>query len=63
MSANDKSNASGFFIDQHLSELEKILARNTRSQADEFAQGLRLVDAIWEELGIEETLEAEQEER
>jgi len=63
MSANDKSNASGFFIDQHLSELEKILARNTRSQADEFAQGLRLVDAIWEELGIEHALEAEQEER
>lgn len=51
------------FVPQYLSELEKILARNTRSQADEFAQGLRLVDAIREELGIEEALEAEQEER
>lgn len=63
MSANDKPDVNGFFIDQYLSELEKILARNTRSQADEFAQGLRLVDAIREELGIEENLEVEQEER
>lgn len=48
----DEENVSS--LDQYLSELEKIMARDTRSQSDEFAQGLRLVDAIREELGIED---------
>ena len=37
-------------IIQYLEAIERILARNTKSQSDEFAQGLRDCDCIREEL-------------
>lgn len=37
-------------IIKYLSEIERILERNTKSQSDEFAQGLRYCDCIRQEL-------------
>lgn len=37
-------------IIKYLSEIECILAKNTKSQSDEFAQGLRYCDCIRQEL-------------
>lgn len=37
-------------IIQYLEQIESILSRNTKSQSDEFAQGLRCCDCIRQEL-------------
>lgn len=48
-------------IQQYLREIEYVLARNTKSQSDEFAQALRYCDCIREEIECDNKVSVWQE--